>query len=283
MNNLYQLQFLMTTPVISNGANTIEWQMDGYPERLKFSQKIISLIQKVIERQLSVSSIQTLFSFDTTTHVTEQNHEIQHVQCLNIRSTQEKQMLDLDLDVFTSITNQIEEALKALPDLIQEIIQTNQTNPEKVVLLKNNHSNFSGAISVSNELTMELAQKLRSIKGKHTFPVTIVFPCLSKLDIDINAIAKSSEYQSESEIELNGIISELSFKESRFSIKVGSKFEYVYTLSIDQSIKTTLMEHMASEALITVVACPRVQIIAGEERNKAYEFKSLKKTEELEF
>lgn len=69
MKNLWQLRFALDTAVINNHQNgVLQWSMDNYRERLKFTQDIINIFRSVISHSLS-KRLRTILEFKITGEV----------------------------------------------------------------------------------------------------------------------------------------------------------------------------------------------------------------------
>lgn len=274
MKNLWQLRLVLDTSIVNNHHDgVLEWSMENYGERLRFTQKIITIFKSVIFQSLP-KQLKTILEFKTTATVTSDNDSNQQIICLSI-SCDEDEYFDSSVGGFAAFSDEFERAIRELPDSINKIYKANPTHPERVILHRQN-SNVTEIVQISSPLCLQLIEKMRRHRDKNFFETTVILPDSSQITFDIATIAKSSEEQAPSDQDIKGKIVEFSDKGKRFLLQSkDSKVQIVFIPSIDDEAREILISTMRSKENISVSARPTIEYIGGENKNKTYQFQKM--------
>lgn len=271
MINKWTLRFILDTSIInSQQKEFVEWSSEGFEEQYRFISKINTIFQGVFSRSLP-KQLKGAVEFKTSSIVTLDDKN-QYIMKLNIASNDD---LGLYNDAFSMLADEFELAIRAIQDAIEKIILADPMHPEKIHLTQHK-SQLLNQVQISHPLCRDLIEKIRLVRDKKIFPITIMLPDSSQLTFDISSIAKSSEDNANPSDIITGRIVEYSDKEQRFFLlPKRSKSQLVFIPSIPDKIREQLLTLYLNKAYFEISVKPTIEYIGGERKYKAFQFEMI--------
>ena len=266
MTTIWQVKLLLEQSIKTNESQ-FEWSIEDSQERLNYYHKILKEFKTVLSKSLS-GNLKNLVYFEIVEMLEHQNDSNCLMLALNLSSPHEIVHND-ELEEFVQIC---EEAIKFIPRAIDNMVESN-VNLEEVILSEH-ASTLPEVIQVKNKVCRSLIDKLRQLNSRDKFPVSLMLPNNSPIELNADSITKSvnSGSQSEKIKEVTGIIGEISDLKHHLIVQQQGRGITINTPSLSVSERIRFYEAARDYSNITLAALPTVKYFAGTQKEVAYEF-----------